>query len=138
MRVPEALESDIVPETFKRALREFWEWFEPRYSLDIEVEVWPPSTARIELRYDAEREIEGCTATCVKLYGDKVEGRTEKEVELGCYEACIEDIASSVNAAFHDALNKLEEVLREYGIKVVEEGCNWEGHEKWCRIEVRL
>jgi len=61
---------------------------------------------------------------------------TDEEIERDCHKMCVEDITYTVHNSFGMVIYMLDRTLQKYGIRVVYEMCEWEGYERWCKIEV--
>jgi len=146
IKMPEALEDGRIPGRIRAALREWWEWYDLRYAMPVEIDV-EPNVIRIIISYNAEQEIEECTRACVERHGEelkeelKAEGATEEEIEEkirhGCFDDCKDDIVSDVNTSFNEVFYELDKVLRRYGIRY-EDMWGWDGYEKWVSIKIEL
>jgi len=144
--MPEALKDERLPKHLKRPLEEWWEWYDMRYAMPVEVDI-EPGAVKITIFYDAEEELRRCEEACVKeaekelKAEDKAEDieweEAEKEVWRGCHETCVEDIVLSVYININRAIDMLDRMLTRYGIKgKMERG--WENYKYWARCEVEL
>jgi len=136
LRMPEALKDERMPEYLKRPLEEWWEWYDIRYAMPVEIDI-EPGVIKITIFYDTEEELKKCEEACVKeaekeLKSEDVEW---EEVWHGCHEGCVEDIAYNVYIDINRAASMLDKVLKKYGIKARSEG-GWEGLEYWIRYSI--
>jgi DNA-binding transcriptional ArsR family regulator len=146
LKVPEVLKDSRLPEKLRQALEEFWEWYDVRYAVPVEVDI-EPGAVRIVVSHDIEPELRECEDICVKEYGEEVkrelkaEGVSEEEAEekvwQGCHEACVEDIVRDLYLSFGEITRKLDKILEKYGVKAESEG-GWDRYEYWVRYEIRL
>jgi len=135
----EALEDRRLPEQLRRALKEWWEWYDVRYAMPIEISV-ESGVVRVTIFYDIEEELRRCEEACVKEAEKELNIEWEEAKEKiwhGCHEGCTEDIVRDLYTDVGIVTNMLDKVLKKYGIKSkVEYG--WDNYTYWARYEIEL
>jgi len=130
-----AIELELINDTIRSALKEFLEWYEPRYSMPIDAEL-DVERVSIHIYHDTTEDLENCVVDCIEQTKRHVSKEVDEfKIRDSCYSGCIYEVSGIINARFDDVREKLLKHLNKYGIKYEwREG--WEGEYKYLEINI--
>jgi len=138
LNIEKAIEFKLLREDIRSALKEFYEWYNWRYILPVEITLGV-DYMEIYTEYDITQELESCEKACIEQAKKDLpaEEFTEDDIAQGCYDSCMEDIAMDTNADFSEISHKLWEVLDKYGFKYDWE-MSWDYNVKYLRVLIKF
>ena len=138
LNIEQAIEFRLLRDDIKVALKEFYEWYNWRYVMPVEV-VLGADYVEIYTEYDITQELESCENACIEQAKNDlpVEEFDDDDVAQGCHESCMEDIAMDTNADFREIKYNLLEILDKYGLKYDWE-LSWDYNVKYLRVRIKL
>ena len=138
LNIEQAIEFKLLRDDIKVALKEFYEWYNWRYVMPVEV-VLGADYVEIYTEYDITQELESCENACIEQAKKDLpaEEFTEDDIAQGCYESCMEDIAMDTNADFREIKYKLLEILDRYKFRY-EWDLSWDYNVKYLRVLIKF
>jgi len=138
LNIEQAIEFRLLRDDIKVALKEFYEWYNWRYVMPVEV-VLGADYVEIYTEYDITQELESCENACIEQAKNDlpVEEFDDDDVAQGCYESCIEDIAMDINADFNEIRYELLRILDKYKFRYEWE-VSWDYNVKYLRVRIKL
>jgi len=133
-----AIEFRLLRDDIRNMLTEFYEWYNWRYVMPVEVELGM-DYIKMYMECDVSEELDKCIDLCVENVNKDTlaEELTKEEINAGCYETCNEDISMDTNGVFSEIRRKLWEILDKYGFKYDWED-SWEGDIKYLRFKIEF
>jgi len=133
MDMPTALQFPLIDEKVRDALKEWWDWYEPRYAMDVSVE-FDCGTAVLIVEYDISEEVDACISACIKQA--EKDGLDVADVGPSCADTCQGEIAEDTNITFNEVWRKLWPILDKYKLKYDYE-MSWENTVKYLRVAIK-
>ena len=138
MPIQKAVEFPLLRDDIRGALAEFYEWYNWRYAMPVEVELDEDYVA-IYVSYDITHELEACEKACIEDAKKEELGEeyTEEDIAGGCFVACHEDVITDTNEVFSNVWIKLWQILEKRKFRYDWE-MSWEHYVKYLRVLIKF
>jgi len=133
MDMPTALEFTLIPDKVREALKEWWEWYEPRYAMPITV-TFDCGYIGLIVEYDITEEVDACIDACVKQA--EKDGLDVGDIGPSCADTCLGEVAGDTNTVFNEVWRKLWPILDKHGLKYDWE-MSWDYNVKYLRVHIK-
>ena len=138
IKLREALEKGLVSGSVKKALEEFWEWYDWRYVMPVTA-VLDGDYITVYVYYDITEELEVCEKSCVENTKKELEQEeySDDDIAGGCHESCMEDIVRDINEDFGEIRRYLFKCLDRRGLDYDWED-SWDYNTRYLAVDIKL
>ena len=138
IKLREALEKGLVSGSVKKALEEFWEWYDWRYVMPVTI-AKEGDYITLYVYYDITEELEVCEKACVERAKKELaeDEYSDDDIAGGCHESCMEDIVRDINEDFGEIRRYLFRYLDRHGLKYDWED-GWDYNTKYLAVDIKL
>jgi len=136
--IEKAVGLELIRDDIRAMLREFYDWYNWRYAMPVEVELGEDYVA-IYVSYDITHELEACEKVCMEQAKKEKLGEeyTEEDIADGCFIACHEDVITDTNGVFSNVWIKLWQILEKHKFRYDWE-MSWDYNTKYLRVVIKL
>jgi len=137
IKLREALEKGLVSGSVKKALEEFYEWYDWRYVMPVTI-VKEGDYITLYVYYDITEELEVCEKACVEHARKELmeDEYSEEDIAGSCYDSCMDDIVRDINEDFGEIRRYLFKCLDRHGLKYDWED-SWDYNTRYLAVDIK-